>query len=47
VRAAATTPKPNRPTRAKWFIGTVMKSGETFVLRHASGKIYDVDHRKN
>ena len=26
------------------FIGVVVKSGETFVLRHASGKIYDVDH---
>jgi uncharacterized protein YdeI (BOF family) len=26
------------------FIGVVVKSGDTFVLRHASGKIYDVDH---
>jgi hypothetical protein len=26
------------------FIGRVVKSGNTFVLRHASGKIYDVDH---
>jgi hypothetical protein len=26
------------------FIGRVVKSGNTFVLRHASGKIYDIDH---
>lgn len=30
--------------RSQMFIGTVVKSGDTFVLRHASGKIYDVDH---
>ena len=30
--------------KGQMFIGTVVKSGETFVLRHASGKIYDVDH---
>ena len=28
----------------RMFIGTVVKSGVTFVLRHASGKIYAVDH---
>jgi Protein of unknown function (DUF5818) len=26
------------------FTGTVVKSGETYILRHASGKLYDVDH---
>jgi hypothetical protein len=30
--------------KSQMFIGTVVKSGETFVLRHASSKIYDVDH---
>jgi hypothetical protein len=30
--------------KGQMFIGRVVNSGETFVLRHASGKIYDVDH---
>ena len=39
------TPSPSATaSQQEPFIGLVVKSGETFVLRHASGKICDVDH---
>jgi len=36
--------QPRPSDHGQMFVGTVVKSGDTFVIRHASGKIYDVDH---
>lgn len=35
--------QPQPSDNGRMFTGTVAKSGDKFVLRHASGKIYEVD----